>query len=246
MDAPRHVPEVCSEAAGAGPSAIRVILADAEPIYRLGIKKILAAEDDIRVMAQVASLPHLYEALTRHPTDVVLLTEQVLAETKGVVPELLIRAPQAKLVVQVSKRSEPATVELYLQGVRGVIFRSISADLLIKCFRKVADGETWIDNEAIGWILRASLTKLTAPVKHSHQPSLSPKQLAVVTCITKGMRNKEIAEQFGTTEQLIKNCLRSIYEKLGVSDRLELALYALHNQPLKQDLEKQEDQRAAL
>ncbi len=61
------------------------------------------------------------------------------------------------------------------------------------------------------------------------QPHLSPKELAIVTCITQGKRNKEIAYQLGTTEQVIKNYLRKVYDKLGVSDRLELALYSLHH-----------------
>jgi DNA-binding NarL/FixJ family response regulator len=65
------------------------------------------------------------------------------------------------------------------------------------------------------------------------QPKLSKKELAIIGCITRGMRNKEIAYQIGTTEQVIKNYLRKIYDKLGVSDRLELALYCLHHELLK-------------
>ena len=243
MDLP-HTPEVQSEAGEVAPSAIRVILADADPIYRVGLKNIFGAEEDLRVMAQVESLPHLYAALTLYPTDIVLLTEQILGQATDAVAELLRRAPGAKLVIQVSQRSEQSMVELYRQGARGVIPRSISADLLVKCLRKVADGETWIDNEAIGWILEASRENHTSLVKQPTYAGLSRKQLAVVTCITKGMRNKEIAHQFGTTEQTIKNCLRTIYYTLGVSDRLELALYALHNQSLKRDLETLEDQRS--
>jgi DNA-binding NarL/FixJ family response regulator len=68
---------------------------------------------------------------------------------------------------------------------------------------------------------------LTSP---KSQPRLSPKEMAIITCITQGKRNKEIAYQLGTTEQVIKNYLRKIYDKLGVSDRLELALYCLHHQ----------------
>jgi two-component system, NarL family, nitrate/nitrite response regulator NarL len=64
---------------------------------------------------------------------------------------------------------------------------------------------------------------------------LSPKELTIIGCITRGMRNKEIASQVGTTEQVVKNYLRKIYDKLGVSDRLELALYCLHHQILKPD-----------
>ncbi len=70
------------------------------------------------------------------------------------------------------------------------------------------------------------------------QPRLSPKETAIITCITQGKRNKEIAFQLGTTEQVIKNYLRKIYDKLGVSDRLELALYCLHNKIIKSDADE--------
>ncbi len=243
MDSP-HTPEVRSEAVEVAPSAIGVILADTDPIYRVGLKNIFGAEEDLRVMAQVENLPHLYAALTLYPTDIVLLTEQILGQATNAVPELLRRAPGAKLVIQVSQRAEPSMVELYRQGARGVISRSISADLLVKCLRKVAVGETWIDNEAIGWILEASRSNPISLVNETTHAGLSRKQLAVVTCITKGMRNKEIAHQFGTTEQVIKNCLRMIYHKLGVSDRLELALHVLHNPRLKRDLETLETRRS--
>jgi DNA-binding NarL/FixJ family response regulator len=65
------------------------------------------------------------------------------------------------------------------------------------------------------------------------QPRLSEKELAIIACITRGMRNKEIAYQVGTTEQVVKNYLRKIYDKLGVADRLELALYCLHHKILQ-------------
>ena len=214
-------------------SAIRVILADSQAIYRVGMKKVFALEDDIRVIAQAETLQNLYQALTRFPTDVVVLEGQLIAGTVNAIPELVRRAPQAKIIVQVVENDETNTVELYRRGVRGVVPRSISPDLLIKCVRKIADGETWIDNQSVSWVIeayRAQAANLTSP---RSQPKLSKKELAIISCITRGMRNKEIAYQIGTTEQVIKNYLRKVYDKLGVSDRLELALYCLHHQLLK-------------
>jgi DNA-binding NarL/FixJ family response regulator len=214
-------------------SAIRIILADSQAIYRVGMRKVFALEDDIRVVAQAETLQNLYAALVRFPTDVVVLEGQLLAGTVDAIPELLRRAPRAKLIVQVAESDESNTVELYRRGVRGVVPRSISPDLLIKCVRKIAAGETWIDNQSVSWVIeayRAQATSLTGP---RNQPKLSKKELAIIGCITRGMRNKEIAYQIGTTEQVIKNYLRKVYDKLGVSDRLELALYCLHHQLLK-------------
>jgi len=214
-------------------SAIRVILADSQAIYRVGMKKVFALEDDIRVVAQAETLQNLYTAMLRFPSDVVVLEGQLIAGTVDAIPELVRRAPQAKLIVQVTESDETNTVELYRRGVRGVVPRSISPDLLIKCVRKIAAGETWIDNQSVSWVIEAYRSQATSLTNPRTQPKLSKKELAIIGCITRGMRNKEIAYQVGTTEQVIKNYLRKIYDKLGVSDRLELALYCLHHQLLK-------------
>src|SRR5271155_632184 len=85
---------------------IRVILADSQAIYRVGMRKVFALEDDIRVVAQAESLTHLYAALQRFPTDVVVLEGQLLAGTVNAIPELVRRAPGAKLIVQVVESDE--------------------------------------------------------------------------------------------------------------------------------------------
>jgi DNA-binding NarL/FixJ family response regulator len=228
-------PEHSAEAAA--PPGIRVILADSQAIYRVGMRKVFAVEDDIRVVAQVETLANLHAALQRFPTDVVVLEGQLLAGNVEVIPDLVRRAPDAKLIVQVVETDEGHTVELYRRGVRGVVPRSITPDLLIKCIRKIADGETWIDNRSVSWVIDAYRSQATSMTNPKTQPKLSKKELAIISCITRGMRNKEIAYQIGTTEQVIKNYLRKVYDKLGVSDRLELALYCLHHQLLKQYME---------
>jgi DNA-binding NarL/FixJ family response regulator len=214
--------------------AIRIVLADSQAIYRVGMRKVFALEDDIRVVAQAETLANLYAALVRFPTDVVVLEGQLIVGAIDAIPELVRRAPDAKLIVQVTEADESNTVELYRRGVRGVVPRSISPDLLIKCVRKIAAGETWIDNQSVSWVIEAYRAQASTMTSPKSQPKLSKKELAIISCITRGMRNKEIAYQIGTTEQVIKNYLRKVYDKLGVSDRLELALYCLHHQLLKQ------------
>jgi DNA-binding NarL/FixJ family response regulator len=220
----------------ASSASVRVILADSQAIYRVGMKKVFALEDDIRVVAQVETLTNLYAALQRYPTDVVVLEGQLISGTTDAIPELVRQAPGAKLIVQVTEADETNTVELYRRGVRGVVPRSISPDLLVKCVRKISEGETWIDNKSISWVIEAYRSQATSLTDPKVQPKLSKKELAIISCITRGMRNKEIAYQIGTTEQVIKNYLRKIYDKLGVSDRLELALYCLHHELLKKYL----------
>ena len=211
------------------PGTIRIILADSQAIYRVGIRKVFALEDDLRVVAQADSLENLRSAIERYPTDIVLLEGSLLAGTSNVIPDLLHIAPNVKLIVQAVAADESHTVELYRRGVRGIISRSISPDLLVRCVRRIAAGETWIDNQSVNWVIEAYRAQAAALVSPRSQPKLSPKEMAIITCITQGKRNKEIAFQLGTTEQVIKNYLRKIYDKLGVSDRLELALYCLHN-----------------
>ena len=214
----------------AASAGIRIVLADSQAIYRVGMRKIFALEDDMRVVAQVDTLDTLQTAIQRFPSDIVLLEGNLLAGTSGAIPELLRQAPQVKIIVQAVSAEESNTVELYRRGVRGIIPRSISPDLLIKCVRKIAQGETWIDNQSVNWVIEAYRSNASALTNPKTQPRLSPKELAIITCITQGKRNKEIAYQLGTTEQVIKNYLRKVYDKLGVSDRLELALYCLHHQ----------------
>src|SRR5579871_2403472 len=223
------------------PAGVRVILADSQAIYRVGMRKVFALEDDIRVVAQAETLANLYAALHRFPTDVVFIEGALISGTVDAIPELVRRAPDAKIIVQVSESDESNTVELYRRGVRGVVPRSIAPDLLVKCVRKISEGETWIDNQSINWVIEAYRSQATTLTDPRVQPKLSKKELAIIGCITRGMRNKEIAYQIGTTEQVIKNYLRKIYDKLGVSDRLELALYCLHHELLKKYLQEPEN-----
>jgi len=221
------------------PGVIRIILADSQAIYRVGIRKIFALEDDLRVVVQADSLENLRASLERYPSDVVLLEGALLGGSSSAVSELLRIAPEAKLIVQAVATDEAQTVELYRKGVRGIISRSISPDLLVRCVRRIAAGETWIDNQSVNWVIEAYRAQAAALVSPKSQPRLSPKEMAIITCITQGKRNKEIAFQLGTTEQVIKNYLRKIYDKLGVSDRLELALYCLHNKIIQPDADEE-------
>src|SRR4051812_23688467 len=213
--------------------AIRVILADTQSIYRVGIRKILALEDDIRVVAQSENFEQTVAAATRFPADVILFESAITPNHTEAVSELIKHSPQSKIVVVLNDPAEEDTVDLLRRGVRGIVSRSISPDLLVRCVRKVAAGETWLDNKGVNWMLdayRSQAAQLTAP---RTKPRLSEKELSIISLVTQGMRNKEIAVEIGTTEQVIKNYLRKVYDKLGVSDRLELALYCIHHQLLK-------------
>ena len=110
------------------PGVVRIILADSQAIYRVGIRKIFALEDDLRVVAQADTLENLRAAIERYPTDVVLLEGALLAGSANAIPELLRIAPDAKVIIQAVAADEGHTVELYRRGVRGPeIWRSAAS-----------------------------------------------------------------------------------------------------------------------
>jgi DNA-binding NarL/FixJ family response regulator len=217
-----------------GPAdAIRVIVADSEPIFRVGVRKIVAVEDDIRIVAQAESTANALAAVGRYDADLILFESGLSESPAEVLSSLLAMAPALKVVLVMSEPKEEETVEFFRRGARGIVTRSIGPDLLIKCIRKVHAGETWLDNQGVNWVIeayRAQAAQLTSP---RHRVRLSPKELQIVAGVTQGLRNKDIAQEVGTTEQVVKNYLRKVYDKLGVSDRLELALYCVHHRLLE-------------
>src|SRR5215472_369172 len=213
-------------------TSIRVILADTQAIYRVGTKKIFALEDDIRVVAQAENLGQVLAAAAKFPADVLLFEAAISPNSPEAISEVLKRASNLKVIVLSPESDEDTTVEYFRRGVRGLLPRSIAPEMLVKCVRKVAVGETWIDNQSVNWVIEAyrqQAAQLTSP---RPKTKLSDKELLIISCVTQGMRNKEIASEIGTTEQVVKNYLRKIYDKLGVADRLELALYCAHHQLL--------------
>ena len=212
-----------------GRTPVRVIIADSQAIYRVGMSRVFAAEGDIQVVGQADTLVTLRTLLKQQVADVLLLDWSMLGGQSDAVGELIKLGPQLKVIVQGAVTDETRTVDLYRNGVRGTIPRSITPDLLVKCVRKIAAGETWIDNQSVTWLIDAYRTQVTQGPHVKSAPRLSPKEMSIISYISQGKRNKEIAHHIGTSEQVIKNYLRKIYDKLGVSDRLELALYCLHH-----------------
>ena len=152
---------------------------------------------------------------------------------REVVTNLLAVAPALKIVLVMNEPTEEETVEFLRRGVRGIVTRSVGPDLLIRCIRKVHEGETWLDSREMNWVIeayRAQASQLTTP---RSRMKLSTKELQIISGVTQGLRNKDIAQEVGTTEQVVKNYLRKIYDKLGISDRLELALYCMHHRLLE-------------
>jgi DNA-binding NarL/FixJ family response regulator len=208
---------------------IRVIVADTQAIFRAGLRKIFAVEDDIRVVGQAETMAQTLASAKRFSGEV-LIFESVLAENPAeAVSELLRQCPTLRLVVLLPEANQESTLELFRRGAHGIISREVEPELLLDCIRKVAKGEPWLDSRGTQWVLEAYRSQGTRPLPARSKVQLTPKESMIVVCVTQGMKNKEIATRVGTTEQVVKNYLRKVYDKLGVADRLELALYCLNN-----------------
>jgi DNA-binding NarL/FixJ family response regulator len=214
-------------------SPVRLIIADSEAIFRVGMGKIFALEKDLEVVAQSDTLQQTFSAASNTPADVILFEAGLSSNPADSISEVIRRSqPGTKLIVVAHRTSEEETVEYLRRGVRGILTRSVSPELLVRCVRRVAAGETWLDNQGVNWVIEAYRTQAEQGIAPKHRLRLSEKEMLIIGGVTQGLKNKDIALEVGTTEQVIKNYLRKIYDKLGVSDRLELALYSMHRRLL--------------
>lgn len=217
------------EVDGGNGQFVRVIVADTQAIFRAGLRKIFALEDDIRVVGQAETLAQAQSAVKKFSCDVVIFEAALAPNPVEAVTELLRQNPQVKFVVVTPGSDEDMTLDLFRRGAHGIVSREVEPELLVDCLRKVAAGETWLDSQGVHWVLDAYRNQSSRPATGRPKVQLTPKESLIVSCVTQGMKNKEIALRVGTTEQVVKNYLRKVYDKLGVADRLELALYCLNH-----------------
>jgi DNA-binding NarL/FixJ family response regulator len=176
----------------------RIILADNQAIFRAGAARVLALEDDMRIVAQCEDLTRLSHALDAYRNAILLVSASMQLDLRAVVARAL----------------------------DGVLFRNVPGVDLIDCIRRVGAGQRCVQ--------RSNVTSIVAQdaVGARVRDWLTPKEMQIVALIAQGCKNRQIAEQLHTKEQVIKNYLRSIYDKTGVSDRLELALFTIHHRVL--------------
>lgn len=201
----------------------KIILADNQAIFRAGTAKILAMEDDFRIIAQCSEMDRLIPAMEAFRGATILFSSALKLPLPELVEKAHVNGSHSLLIAEIGE----AVQSYFDAGVDGVMHRSVSGPALIDCVRRVSRGERPIhacgpedllaEEDCVGARVRDRLT---------------PKEMKIVALIIQGCKNKEIALRLGTTEQVIKNYLRSIYDKSGVSDRLELALFTIHHRVL--------------
>ena len=206
---------------------IRVLVADREGIFRLGLKKLFAVEDDLRVVGEAENAGQVVARAKTFQPDLVFIQEEVLTATVGnLISAVLEVAPQCKVVATSSSVSDESSMRHVRNGAAGVILKTVDPQLFIKCAHRVHEGETWIPKRQV-----STMTRLLEV--HPNNPprpvdTLTRREKSIISCLMEGWHNREISTHLSISEQTVKNHLRAIYDKVGVSDRLELVLYAIH------------------
>jgi DNA-binding NarL/FixJ family response regulator len=203
----------------------KVILADSQAIFRAGTAKVLAMDEDLRIIAQCTDLDRMMHAITTFPGSIVVFAASLRPDMVRL--RTVMEAANSRGIV-IAENTEAASGYLQ-QGFRGVVFRNVTGQALVECVRRVAAGDTWAPPQ-----LQIPDSPEEDMVGTRVRDRLTPKEMRIVALIVQGCKNREIAIRLKTTEQVIKNYLRSIYDKTGVSDRLELALFTIHHRVLAQ------------
>ena len=217
----------------AGP--IRIVIADDHPIFRDGLQKLLSLENDFEVVAQVGDGDEVLRAVEEYHPDVLLL-DLKLPGTHGltILQKLQIaHNTTTKVIVLTASDDRNEFVQAMKLGTSGIVLKQSPTELLLKSIRRVHAGEIWLDSSTTAAVVR----QLATSEDHSPSPRngrarerspLSQREREIVALVSQGFKNKEMAQKMFISEQTVKNHLHNIFDKLGVSDRLELALYAIH------------------
>jgi len=201
----------------------KIILADNQSIFRAGVAKTLALQDELRIVAQCVDEERLLQAVRIFRAAIVLVASSLQADLPALIQST--RSSASRLIVIAENQESLHTYAS--DGFDGVIFRDVTSTGLAECVRSVAAGVPYLQQKS-----GRSLTEEADVVGARVRDRLTPKEIQIVALIVQGFKNKEIANHLGTTEQVIKNYLRNVYDKTGVSDRLELALFTIHHRIL--------------
>jgi DNA-binding NarL/FixJ family response regulator len=222
---------------GADPSVerarIRVVLADDHPIVRDGLRKLLGLEDDIEVVGEASDGQELLQLVKLVNPDVVILDLRMpnmdgLAAL-GAFQDL---SPRPRVIILTASEDKNEFVQAMKLGCSGIVLKQTAPELIVKSIRKVNAGEIWLDSHTTAAVMRqfAGPAELLGiePSRSRERSPLSQREREIVGLVAQGYKNREMAEKMYISEQTVKNHLHNIFDKLGVSDRLELALYAIH------------------
>lgn len=213
----------------AAPRVVRLGILNGEPVFRAGLRNVLASESDIEITIEESTIEQFREKLSTARVDVALVDSDSARTSIEALGDLIDQYG-LNVIVQTGTQEEEFQVSLYHHGVRGIILRAISPQLLAKCIRKVGDGEMWIDNKSVVAVIESYRRRDKPMLSHSHGVKLTAKEARVLSGVIGGLRNKQIAAELNTSEQVIKNLLTKLYEKFQVGDRVTLVRLCMRSE----------------
>jgi len=206
---------------------IRILVADREEVFRLGVRQLFSLEDDLRVVAQAAASEQAVSLAERFKPQVLMVQGEIAAEPPGNFMEQIRRASARSKVVITASAVMGDMASRYMEGgAAGVVSRSAALSRFVRCVREAMKHQAGP--------VRATGPVLVKPQGNPRRPPVRPvdtltkREKSVIACLMQGLPNREISQRLSIAEQTVKNHLRSIFDKVGVSDRLELVLYAVH------------------
>jgi two-component system, NarL family, nitrate/nitrite response regulator NarL len=205
----------------------QILIVDREPVFRMGLRRLFGAEESLRVLAEAENEPQAIHLARQLKPDLIFFQAEMIPEKAAdLVARLRAASPGCRVVVAATSPAEGEHLRLIRAGASGVILKSVEPDLFIKCAHKVMEGEVWLPKQKIAEMARQlGDVPLTIP---RPVDMLTHREKMIISYLVQGWRNREIAQHLAISEQTVKNHLRAVYDKVGVSDRLELALYVIY------------------
>jgi len=217
-------------------ATVRIVLADDHPIVRDGLKKLLQLEEDFEVVGEAGDGREVLERVQELDPDVLLLDLRMPnLDGLAALQALQQTNKRTRVIILTASEDKNEFVQAMKLGCSGIVLKQTAPDLIVKSIRKVNAGEIWLDSHTTAAVMRTFSTGFEAAGgqgsgggKERGRSPLSTREREIVALVAQGYKNKEMAEKMFISEQTVKNHLHNIFDKLGVSDRLELALYAIH------------------
>jgi DNA-binding NarL/FixJ family response regulator len=218
-------------AQSSGGEVIRVLVADDTQIHTQLLEDALRRDRELEVISSPARSRDLVEVVRLHKVDVVVLSSNLDAEPlRGfeILRQLRASDPGIQVVILLDSSRREAVLQAFRAGAKGIFNRDDSVETLSKCIRSVRQGQIWANSQQMSFAVEALAA---APTVHAVDSSglslLSKREMDVVRSLAEGLTNREIAERLKLSQHTIKNYLFRVYDKLGVSSRLELLFMTL-------------------